>query len=191
MSCKTGMWSILDSMFKTGEALEMNRSFFIIGLMFLLVTSPIWAGNASLSQTQAVPAGERVANYLQAVVQSEGDIINFRNKGDVFSGHAPHRFSFNYDPDQQVIDGYVIGDLDDVSDIEKMLDLTRKIVLSLNKKIQKYYGVKLEDNDLVLDYFNVKIGQEVVKYTNGQYIDNGKNLVPTPTPVGSLKMQEP
>lgn len=168
----------------------MNRSFFILGMLVLLNRS-VWAGNVALSQTQAVPAGERIANYLQAVVQSEGDIINFKDKGDVFSGHLPHRFAFNYDPDQQVIDGYVIGDLDQVKDIERMLDLTRKLVLSLNKKIQKYYGVTLKDDDLTLDYFNVKLGQEVVKYANGQYIDNSKNLQPTPTPVESFKMQEP
>ena len=160
-------------------------------ILFFLSSSVLYAGNVALSEKTSVPVGERIANYLQAVIFSASQIVGDRSGGDMFSGHEDQRFSFNYDPEQQVIDVYVVGNLESVSDIEKRLDFTQKLILGLNQKIKKYYGVELGVNDLEIDYFNRKYGQEVVKYKDGKYIDKSKQMTLEPTPVEPLKMQNP
>jgi hypothetical protein len=153
----------------------------VLALLFL--SSSAYAGNAKLAERSSVPTGERIANYLQAVVSSASELVNAQNQGDLFGGHTPDRFSFNYDPDNQVVDVDVVGGLETYADARKMLELTQKLVFSLNRKIEKYYGVTLTTDDLTMVYFNAKTGSSVAKYEKGQYIDKLKEqpyLTPTP-----------
>jgi len=156
-------------------------------LSLWLLGSAAQAGEAALSETTAVPKGERIANYLQSVITSAGQLVNAKNPGDIFSPKTPQSFSINYDPAEQVIDVDVLGDLDNFQTAQKMLDLTQQLVLSLNKKIEKYYGVTLTGKDLAMVYINAKAGALIAKYSNGKYEDElqGKAL-PVPTTAGDV-----
>jgi hypothetical protein len=156
--------------------------------VFLFFSSTAYAGNAKLSERALMPRGERIANYLQSVVSSASELVNAKNQGDIFGGHTPDRFSFNYDPDEQVIDVDVLGGLESYDSAQKMLELTQKLIFSLNRKIEKYYGVTLTTDDLAMVYFNTMTGSSIAKFENGQYIDKLKDrtlLSPTPTNLDS------
>ena len=155
-------------------------------LMFL--TGVLYAGNDALSQTSAVPTGERIANYLQGVMTSVGEMVNAKNPGDIFSPKEPFYLSFDYDPEHQVIDVYITGKLENPQDIQPVIELTQKLVLRLNPKLQKYYGVTLKSEDLSMDYLNVNNGKVLVKWVNGQFVDKTKNIIiltPTVSPAVS------
>lgn len=156
------------------------RVLFLVVLMVLGDT--VYAGNAALSQALTVPTGERIANYLQAVMFSAGEVVTARSPGDIFSPKEPFHLAFNYDPESQVIDVYITGKLEKAEDIKPIFDLTQKLILRLNDKIQKFYGVNLKVEDLSMDYLNVERGKIIMKFLNGQYVDKtSTETVLTPT----------
>ncbi len=160
----------------------MKLSFFIL---CLLSGSVLYAGNVALSEKSMVPVGERIANYLQAVMVPAGAAVDAKNPGDVFNPRDPYRLSFNYDPEGQVIDVYLTGGSDNIDEIKNRFVLTQELILKLNRKIEKYYGVTLKAEDLSMDYLNVKTGKIMLKWVDGQYIDKSQpSPVPqvTPTP---------
>jgi len=124
-----------------------------------------------LSQAAVVPTGERIANYLQEVMSSACEVVTARSPGDIFSPKEPFRLAFNYDPEAQVIDVYVTGKLEKAEDIKTIFDFSQKLVLSLNDKVQKFYGVTLKATDLSMDYLNVTNGKVMMKLVNGKYTD--------------------
>ena len=141
-----------------------------------------YAGDTALSQAAAVPAGERVANYLQAIMFSAGEVVTARSSGDIFSPIEPFRVAFNYDPEAQVIDVYITGRLEKAEEIKPVMELTQKLIFRLNDKIQKFYGVTLKPEDLSIDYLNVNSGKVVVKLVDGKYTDKTtQEMVSTPT----------
>jgi hypothetical protein len=140
-------------------------------LLLTLLTASAQAGNPALSQTSAVPAGERVANYLQALMTSAGEMVTAKSAGDIFSPKDTFHLSFNYDPEAQVIDVYLTGKLEKAEDIKPIFDLTQKLILRLSDKIQKYYGVTLKAEALSMDYLNLNSGKVILKLVNGQYMD--------------------
>ncbi|HXL73748.1 MAG TPA: hypothetical protein VN963_09000 [bacterium] len=150
--------------------------------VLIVLNGVVHAGNAALSQSSTVPAGERIANYLQAVMSSAGEVVTARSPGDIFSPKDPFQLAFNYDPEAQVIDVYITGKLEKAEDIKPIFDLTQKLVLRLNDKIQKFYGVTLQVEDLSVDYLNVDSGKVIMKLVNGQFVDKtSSEAVSTPT----------
>lgn len=151
-------------------------------MVFLMVFGDsVYAGNVALSQFSTVPAGERIANYLQAVMFSAGEVVTARSPGDIFSPKEPFRLAFNYDPEAQVIDVYITGKLEKTEDVKPIFDLTQKLILRLNDKIQKFYGVTLKAEDLSMDYLNVERGKVIMKFLNGRYVDKtSTEAAPTP-----------
>ncbi|SRR5665213_74558 len=148
----------------------------------MVLRGSVYAGNAALSQASAVPTGERIANYLQAVMFSAGEVVTARSPGDIFSPKEPFHLAFNYDPEAQMIDVYITGKLEKAEDIKTIFDLTQKLILRLNDKIKKFYGVNLRVEDLSVDYLNVERGKVIMKFFNGQYIDKtSTEAVLTPT----------
>jgi len=153
---------------------------FLVILMFL--NGLVYAGNAALSQASTVPTGERIANYLQAVMFSAGEMVTARSPGDIFSPKEPFHLAFNYDPEAPAIDVYITGKLEKAEDIKPIFELTQKLILRLNNKVQKFYGVTLKAEDLSMDYLNVERGKVIMKFVNGQYVDKtSTETVPTPT----------
>jgi hypothetical protein len=145
-----------------------------------------YAGNSALSQTSAVPAGERVANYLQAVMSTAGELVTAQSPGDMFSPKEPFHFAFDYDPERQVIDVYIIGKLENADDVKGILESAQKLVFRLNDKLQKNFSVTLKPEDLSMDYLNNKSGKVIVKFVNGEYIDKTKGVVESaPTAVST------
>jgi hypothetical protein len=99
-----------------------------------------YAGNAALSQALSVPAGERIANYLQTVMSPVGEVVTAWSPGDVFSPKDPFHLAFNYNPETRVINIYLTGKLEKSEDIKPIFDLTQKLILRLNGKIQKIWS---------------------------------------------------
>lgn len=150
--------------------------------VLIVLGDSVYAGNTALSQAVTVPTGERIANYLQAVMFSAGEVVTARSPGDVFSPKEPFHLAFNYDPEAQMIDVYVTGKLEKTEEIKPIFDLTQKLILHLNDKIQKFYGVTLNAKDLSMDYLNVEKGKVIMKLVNGQYVDKTlAEAVSTPT----------
>jgi hypothetical protein len=156
------------------------RVLFVVILTVL--RGSVYAESAVLSQASTVPAGERIANYLQAVMFSAGEVVTARSPGDIFSPKEPFHLAFNYDPEAQMIDVYITGKLEKAEDIKPIFDLTQKLILRLNDKVQKFYGVTLKVEDFSMDYLNVERDKVIMKFLNGQYIDKtSTEAISTPT----------
>jgi hypothetical protein len=160
--------------------MKVIRFIFLTGLIFLSRSG--YAGNAALAQASTVPAGERIANYLQAVMSSAGEVITARSPGDMFSQKDPFHLAFNYDPESQEIDVYITGKLEKSEEIKPIFELTQQLILRLNGKIQKFYGVTLKAEDFSMDYLNLNSGKVAMKLVDGHYIDKtGPETDSTPT----------
>ena len=160
--------------------MKIIRFIFLTGLIFL--SRAVYAGDAALAQASTVPAGERIANYLQAVMSSAGEVITARSPGDMFSPKEPFHLAFNYDPESQVIDVYITGKLEKSEEIKPIFDLTQQLILRLNGKILKFYGVTLKAEDFSMDYLNLNSGKVIMKLADGHYIDKtGHETDSTPT----------
>src|ERR1700677_4684261 len=109
---------------------------FIFLTVLMLLSGFVYAGNVALSQTSTIPVGERIANYLQGVMSSAGEVVTARSPGDMFSPKDPFHLAFNYDPEAQEIDVYITGKLEKSEDIKPIFELTQQLVLRLNGKIQ-------------------------------------------------------
>lgn len=158
------------------------QMWFLFLAILMVLNGLVYAGNVALSQASTVPTGERIANYLQAVMFSAGEVVTARSPGDIFSPKEPFHLAFNYDPEARVIDVYITGKLEKAEDIKPVFDLTQKLVLRLNDKIQKFYRVTLKVEDLSMDYLNVERGKVIMKFMNGQYVDKtSTRVVSTPT----------
>jgi hypothetical protein len=148
-------------------------------VLFIGFNGLAYAGNSALSQTSPVPTGERVANYLQAVMSTAGELVTAQSPGDMFSPKEPFHFAFDYDQERQVIDVYIVGKLENADDVKGIMESAQKLVFRLNDKLQKNFGVTLKPEDLSMDYLNNRTGKVIVKFTNDQYID--KTVAVTPT----------
>jgi hypothetical protein len=156
----------------------------LAGFSALFVVGLAWAGNDSLAVTQTVPAGERVANYLQNYLGMIYTVVEAKNSGGLFEGPQTYRVVVSYDPDQKNLDVTLIGSQQDPQVIQRTMDVMRKITLKLNPKLQKDFGVTLQDGDLSMDYLYAKTGQVLDRYRDGKYlgpIAPDKNMY-TPTP---------
>jgi len=160
--------------------MKVIRFIFLTVLIFL--SRSVYAGDAALARASTVPAGERIANYLQAVMSSAGEVITARSPGDMFSPKDPFYLAFNYDPEAQEIDVYITGKLEKSEEIKPIFELTQQLILRLNGKIQKFYGVTLKAEDFSMDYLNLNSGKVVMKLVDGHYIDKtGPETESTPT----------
>jgi len=155
---------------------------FLFLLILMAVNGFAYAGNAALAQVSNVPMGERVVNYLQALMTSAGEMVNAREGGDIFAPKKPFHLAFDYDSEHQIIDVYIVGEYEKSEEIKPIFDLTQKLIFRLNDKIQKFYGVTLKPEDLSMDFVNVNSGKVLMKLVNGQYVDRtvGESIL-TPT----------
>jgi hypothetical protein len=154
----------------------------------LLLAGKVYAGNDALSQPQTVTAGERVANYLQSVMNSVSAVLEAQNQGDILNGREIYRVGVTYDPLDKVIELSVVGAQTDPKAAQGKLELTRKLVMSFNKKIQRNFGVTLGEDDFAMDYLYAKTNQIVLKYRDGKFLAQPKVVEEvTPGMVGSLE----
>jgi hypothetical protein len=144
---------------------------FLFLAILMVVNGVVYASNPALAQISNVPTGERVVNYLQALMTSAGEMVNARTSGDIFAPKKPFHLAFDYDSEHQVIDVYIVGEYEKSEEIKPIFDLTQKLIFRLNDKIQKFYGVTLKPEDLSMDFVNVNSGKVLMKLVNGQYID--------------------
>jgi len=154
-------------------------------LAALLAAGVVWAGNDGLAVTQTVPAGERVANYLQNYLGTIYTVVEAKSSGGLFDGPQTYRVVVGYDPDQKNLDVTLVGAQQDPKVIEHMMDVMRGIALRLNPKLQKNFGVTLRDGDLSMDYLYAKTGHVMERYREGKYLGPApmeKDEVSTPTP---------
>jgi len=157
-----------------------------MAMWIALSTGLAWAENEGLASLQSVPAGERVANYLQAYLMKVGTIVEAKSSGGLFEGPHTYRVVVSYDPDKKDLDVSVIGIAQDPEVEQNMLGAVRDIVLKLNPKLQKYFGVTLEDTDLSMDYLYAKSGTVLMRFRDGKYMKMGsENPVPLPQPTSS------
>ena len=151
-------------------------------LAALLGAGAVRAGNDGLVATQPVPAGERVASYLQAYLTKICAVLETRNSG-LIEGFQTYQVVVTYDPDLKDLDLTMVGTQQDLKVIEHMMDVIRGIVLKLNPKLQKNFGVTLRDGDLSMDYLFAKTGQIMDRYRDGKYLGPSRNQdESTPTP---------
>jgi hypothetical protein len=166
-----------------------TRFVFLFLLVLMVLNGPVYAGNPALAQTSNVPTGERVANYFQALMTSAGEMVNAREDGDIFAPKKPFHLAFDYDPERQVIDVYIVGAYEKAEEIKPIFDLVQKLIFRLNNKVQKFYGVTLKPEDLSMDFINVNSGKVVMKLADGKYVDKTTEdisftstiVVPAPT----------
>jgi hypothetical protein len=154
----------------------------------LFLVGRAYGGNDALAQPQTVTAGERVANYLQSMMNSVSAVLEVQNSGDILNGREIYRVGVTYDPMDKVIELSVVGLQTDPKMAQEKLELTRNLVMSFNKKIQRNFGVTLGENDFVMDYLYAKTNQIVLKYRDGQFLAQTKvEEVPTTGYIGSLE----
>jgi hypothetical protein len=154
----------------------------------LFLGGRVYAGNDALAQSQSVPTGERVASYLQSMMFSVSAILEAKKPGDLISNPEIYRVAVTYDPQEKVIELSVVGLHTDPQNAQEKLEMTKKLVLSFNKKIQRNFGVTLGESDFVMDYLDAKSSHIILKYKDGQYVAQPKvEEVVTPGLVGSLE----
>jgi len=139
------------------------------------------AENEGMASLQSVPAGERVANYLQAYFMKVGTVVEAKSSGGLFEGAQTYRVIVSYDPDKKDLDVAVIGMAQDPEVEQNMLGTVREILLKLNPKLQKYFGVTLQDTDLSMDYLYAKSGTVLTRFREGKYMKVALGK-PTPAP---------
>ena len=165
----------------------MKKTLGVAALLISLGAGPAWAGNDLLSKPQPVTAGERVANYLQSLMISAGAILEAKNPGDLLNAPEFYRVGVTYNPEEKVLEIAVVGNQGDPKTVRQKLELTQKIILSFNKRLQRIYGVTLAENDFWMDYLDAKSGQILLKYRDGQYSEaSAPETTPaaSPTPSG-------
>lgn len=151
-----------------------------------LITGSAWAENEGLASLQTVPAGERVANYLQAYFMKVGTIVEAKSSGGLFEGAQTYRVIVTYDQDKKDLDVTVIGMAQDPEIDQNMLGTAKDIILKLNLKLKKYFGVTLQDADLSMDYLLAKSGTVLMRFRDGKYLKTiMENPVSTPQPAAS------
>jgi len=143
-----------------------------LALVLVLTQTPVFSQNAGLAKTGSVPAGERVAHYLQIYFEKIGTVVETKSSGGLFGGSKTYRVLVLYDPDRQGLEVTVIGGEDSRAVGQSMLDAARGIILKLNPRLQKYFEVTLQETDLSMDYLCAKNGQVLVRYRDGKYKDN-------------------
>jgi hypothetical protein len=154
----------------------------------LLLGGRAYAGNEALAQSQSVPVGERVASYLQSMMISVSGILEAKKQGDIINSPEIYRVGVTYDPRGKVIELSVVGIQTDPQNAQEKLEMTKKLVLSFNKKIQRNFGVTLGESDFVMDYLDAKSSHIILKYRDGQYVAQPKvEEVPTTGYIGSLE----
>lgn len=157
-------------------------------ILGLFLAGRIYAGNDALAQTQSVPTGERVANYLQSMMISVCAILEAKKPGDMINSAEIYRVGVTYDPEEKVIELSVVGIHTDPKNAQEKLELTKKLVMSFNKKIQRNFGVTLGESDIVMDYLDARSSHIILKYRDGQFVAQPKvEEVITPGFVGSLE----
>ena len=160
-----------------------------IGLLSLGV-GLAWAANEGLAVPQQVPAGERVANYLQAYWAKIGALVEAKTGGDILAGNQTYKVLVVYDPDGKVLDISLIGMSRDRKIAQQMLEVAKQIILKLNPKIEKRFGVTLQDGDLSMEYLYAKSGEVVLRYQDGNFVE-GPVYTPTPQPMRPLEDYSP
>lgn len=169
--------------------MALQNKLWAAGLAFFLGVSWAWSGNNDLTKTEAVPAGERVANYLQACLTTFGTILESEKSGDLLGGAQTYRVVVVYDPGQKVLDITLIGNKQDPKAAQTMLEAVRDVILKLDPRIRKNFGVTLGEGDLSMDYIYAKSGRILLKYRDGGFMPGpGQDPLPvsTPTPIPGL-----
>jgi hypothetical protein len=138
---------------------------------------PAWAGNDALAQTQAVPAGERVAGYLQTMLTAVGQLMAFKHSGGISA--EKYQPTVLYDQKNKAIQVSLVGTYTDLKLVKALVDFTREEVLNFNKNLQGDFGVTLADGDLEIDYLNVSSNKTLLSYKDGQY---SRKFAPEPSP---------
>lgn len=141
------------------------------------------AGNNALSQPQTITTGERVAAYLQSLMIPISAILEAKRPGDLLNPRGIYRVGVTFDPQEKVLDVSVVGNRDDLDSARKELEMTRDLLLSFNKKITRNFGIALGENDLAMDYLDVKMGKIILRYHDGKF--------ETPSEASALKTPEP
>lgn len=154
--------------------------FWAAGVLFLAAG---WAaaGNSGLASLQRVPAGERVANYLQAYLTTIGTIVESENSGGILEGARTYRVVAAYDPDQEAMEITLIGMQRDPATLREMLGVVRKIILKLNPKLRKNFGVTLGEGDFRMTYLYAKSGQVLMRYPEGDAPQGAPPVKASPT----------
>ena len=147
----------------------MKKTWLVLGWAFLAGMAS--GQNADLSKARPVPAGERVAAYLQTYFEKIGTVVEAKSSRDLFGGSKTYRVLVVYDPDQQGLEVTVMGGDDDPAVGQSMLDTARDIILKLNPKLQKYFEVTLQASDLSMDYLCAKNGKVLVQYRDGKFLE--------------------
>lgn len=178
------MSSISALMFKGPSMWIKKTAFLAAGLAFLAATC-CQAGNNGLAEVRPVPVGERVAAYLQGYLTKIFTVLETKNSGGFFDGTQTYRAVVAYDPDAKNLDITLVGTQQDTKVIDHMMGVMRQIILKLNPKLQKDYGVTLQDGDLSMDYLYAKTGQVLERYRDGDYLgplSSVQDAPSTPTP---------
>lgn len=166
----------------------MTKIFRVAALMISLVAGSAQAGNDLLSQPQTVTTGERVASYLQSLMISVGAILEVKNSGDLLNGPEFYRVGVTYNPDEKVLEIAVVCNQGDPKIARQKLELTQKVILSFNPRLQKIYGVTLSEKDLWMDYLDAKSGRILLKYRDGKYVEPSFTEA---TPTASVGLSSP
>jgi hypothetical protein len=173
-------------MFK-GAGMSSGKTVLVL-VCGLFLMGQACSANEALAQAQTVPVGERIANYLQSMMISVSAILEAKKQGDIISNPEIYRVGVTYDPTDKVIELSVVGLQTDPKMVQEKLELTRNLVMSFNKKIERNYGVTLGERDFVMDYLYAKTNQIILKYRDGQFLSQVKvEEVPTTGYVGSLE----
>src|SRR5271154_4145305 len=138
-------------------------------LFFLLFTGFAHAGNDSLAQTQAVPTGERVANYLQTMLTTVGQLLSIKHPPGLFDNGDIFRTTVLYDSENKLIEVSLIGTKNNLDIIKALLEFTKNEIMSFNKKLHENFGTTLAETDLEMSYLNVLSNKTLLRYKNGQY----------------------
>lgn len=133
-----------------------------------------------------VPFGERVANFLQAHMTTIGTVVEAKNVGGLLEEGQTYRVVVTWDPEQKCLDVSLIGTKQDPQTVQNMLETLRKIILGLNPKLKRNFGVTLQDHDLSMDYLYAKSGKVLLRYKDGNFITgpfSSATQVSQPTPI--------
>ncbi len=135
-----------------------------------------FAQDDALSARDSVPAGERLASYLQSYFNT------FSSLEALKPGQEALKANIFYNPGAQVITVLVVGSLTDPEDAKPVLTTALKVLMRSAKNVKSSYGFTLSEKDLALLYFSAGSRKSILTLKAGAWTEPVAAALGTPSP---------
>ncbi len=163
----------------------MRKTLLLLALGFTLA-GMAFAQDEALSARDSVPAGERLASYLQSYFNT------FSSLEALKPGQEPLRANIFYNPGAQIITVLVVGSLTDPEEAKPILTTALKVLMQSAKNVKNSYGFTLSEKDLALLYFSAGSRKSILTLKAGAWTEAVTAVdTPTASPIPSGTSQTP